>query len=51
MGENWNAYRVLVKGSDEKRQPGRSRLRLEDNIGMDLREIEWGYGLHSFRSG
>jgi hypothetical protein len=35
-------YRILV-GKPEGRIPlGRSRLRWEGNIKMDLREIEWG---------
>jgi hypothetical protein len=35
-GENRNAFRILVG------KPGRPRLRWEDNIKMDLREIELG---------
>jgi hypothetical protein len=39
MGKKKNAYRFLVKGPDEKRLPGRSRMRSEDNIKMNLRKI------------
>jgi hypothetical protein len=36
----------------EVRSPlGRSRCRLEDNIKMDHREVEWGHGLNLFGSG
>jgi hypothetical protein len=42
MGENRNAYRILV-GKPEGRTPlGRPRRRWEYNIKMDLREIGWG---------
>jgi hypothetical protein len=40
MGENRNAYRILVGKPEGKRPLGRPRRRLEDNIRMDLREIE-----------
>ncbi|KAJ4445342.1 hypothetical protein ANN_07147 [Periplaneta americana] len=39
MGESRNAYRVLVGRPEEKRSFGRRRLRWEDNIKMDLREV------------
>jgi hypothetical protein len=39
MGENWNAYRLLVRNPEVKRQLGRPRLRWVDNIRMDLLEI------------
>jgi hypothetical protein len=41
MGEKRNAYtrRILVGKPEEKRPPGRSRCRWEDNIKMDLKEI------------
>jgi hypothetical protein len=42
MGENRNAYRVLVGNPEGKRQLGRSRCRWADNIKMDLREAGWG---------
>ena len=34
-----NAYKVLVGKSESKRPLGRPRLRCEDNIKMDLREV------------
>jgi hypothetical protein len=46
MGENKNAYRILVGKPKGKRPLGRPRPRWESNIKMDLREIGWGfYGL------
>jgi hypothetical protein len=42
MGEERNAYRILVGKPEGKRPLGRPRRRLEDNIRMDLREIGWG---------
>jgi hypothetical protein len=42
MGEGRNVYRVLVGKPERKRPPGRPRLRWEDGIKMDLREIGWG---------
>ncbi|KAJ4438865.1 hypothetical protein ANN_14818 [Periplaneta americana] len=39
MGESRNAYRVLVGRPEGKRPLGRPRLRWEDNIKMDLREV------------
>jgi hypothetical protein len=39
MGENRNAYRILVGKPGGKRPLGRPRGRLVDNIKMDLREI------------
>jgi hypothetical protein len=39
IGENGNAYRILVVKPEGKRLPGRPRRRWEDNIKMDLREI------------
>jgi hypothetical protein len=39
MGEGRGAYRVLVGRPERKRPQGRPRLRWEDNIKMDLREI------------
>jgi hypothetical protein len=42
MGEERNAYRLLV-GKPEGRSPlGRPRRRWLDTIGMDLVEVGWG---------
>jgi hypothetical protein len=42
MGENTNAYGILV-GKPERRRPlRRSRHKWVDNIKMNLREIGWG---------
>jgi hypothetical protein len=41
MGENMNAYKILLGKPVGKRPLGRPRLRLVDNIKMDLREIGW----------
>jgi hypothetical protein len=40
MGENRNAYRILVGKPEEKRPLRRPRRRWMDNKKMDLREIE-----------
>jgi hypothetical protein len=42
MGENRNAYRILVGKPEGKRQLVRPRRRWKDNIKVDLREIGWG---------
>jgi hypothetical protein len=42
MGEKGVAYRVLVRNLREKNPLGRTRLRWEDNIKMDLQKV--GYG-------
>jgi hypothetical protein len=42
MGENRNAYRLLVGKPKEKRPLGRPRRRWVDNITMDILEIGWG---------
>jgi hypothetical protein len=34
-------YRILVETPERKKPLGRPRLRWEDNIRMDLREIGW----------
>jgi hypothetical protein len=39
IGENRNAYRILVGMPEGKRPLGRPRRRWVDNIKMDLREI------------
>jgi hypothetical protein len=41
IGENRNAYRILVGKPGSKRPLGRPRHRWADNIEMDLREIGW----------
>jgi hypothetical protein len=43
MGENMNAYRILVGKPEGKRPLERRRHRWVDNIKMDLREIGWHY--------
>jgi len=42
MGERRGVYRVLVWKPEGKRTLGRSRLRWEDNIKMDLQEVICG---------
>jgi hypothetical protein len=42
MGESRGVYRVLVGKSEGKRPLGRPRLKWEDNIKMDLKEMGWG---------
>jgi hypothetical protein len=42
MGENRNAYRILVGKQEGEKPLGRPRRRLVDNIKLDLREIRWG---------
>jgi hypothetical protein len=42
LGEKRNAYMILVGKPEGKRPPGRFRLRWEDIIKMDFREIGWG---------
>jgi hypothetical protein len=39
MGNKTNVYKILVRKAEGNRPLGRSRLRWEDNIRMDLREI------------
>jgi hypothetical protein len=36
-----NAYRILVRKPEEKRQLGRARRRWVENIKMDLRQRGW----------
>jgi hypothetical protein len=42
MGDGRDAYKVLVEKPEGRRPVGRPRLRWEDNIKMDLREVGWG---------
>jgi hypothetical protein len=42
IGENGNAYRILVGKPEGKIPLGRSRRRSVDNIKMDLAETGWG---------
>jgi hypothetical protein len=42
MGEKRNAYRVLVRKPEGKRQLEKYRCKWEDNIKMGRREIGWG---------
>jgi hypothetical protein len=41
MGENRNAYRILVGKPEGRRPLGRPRRRWLDNIKTDLREMGW----------
>jgi hypothetical protein len=41
-GERRGVYRVLVGKPEEKRPLGKPRLRLEDNINMDLHKVVCG---------
>jgi hypothetical protein len=41
MGENWNAYRLLVGKPEGKSPLGRPRGRWVDNIRMDVGEVGW----------
>jgi hypothetical protein len=43
MGENRNAYKILVGKPEGKRPLGRPRRRWVDNIKIDLREIGWDW--------
>jgi hypothetical protein len=43
--------KVLVGKPEGKRPLGKPRLRLQDGIRMDLREIGWWCGLHLTGSG
>jgi hypothetical protein len=53
MGEERGAYRILMGRPEGRRPLGRPRLRWEDNIKMDLKEVEWGAwtGLKWLRTG
>jgi hypothetical protein len=41
MGEETNAYRMLVEKPEGKRPLGKPRRSWADNIKMDLRKIGW----------
>jgi hypothetical protein len=41
MGEKMNAYRILVRKPQDKKQFGRPRRRWVENNKMELREIGW----------
>jgi hypothetical protein len=43
MGEERNAYKLLVGKPEGRRPLGRPRRRWLDNIRMDLVEVGWGY--------
>jgi hypothetical protein len=45
VGERKGACRVSMGQPDGTRPLRKLRLRLEDNINMDLKEVEWGNGL------
>jgi hypothetical protein len=42
MGERRGVYRILVGKPEIKRALGRSRIKWEDNIKMDLQEVGFG---------
>jgi hypothetical protein len=42
MGQEWNAYGILVGKAEGKIQLGRPRRKWVDSIRMDLRERGWG---------
>jgi hypothetical protein len=46
MEEERKVYKVLPGKTKVKRPFGRPRLRWDDGIRMDLREIDWGFGLN-----
>jgi hypothetical protein len=46
VGEERNAYKVLVGKPEVQKQLLRPRLRSEDNIKMDLKGITCGSGLN-----
>jgi hypothetical protein len=41
MGEERNAYKMLVGRPEGKRPVGNPRHRWENNIKVDLKELEW----------
>jgi hypothetical protein len=46
VGERKVAYRVSTGQPDGTRPLRKLRIRSEDNINMDLKEVEWGQGLN-----
>jgi hypothetical protein len=42
MGDMRNAYKIVIGKPKEKRPLGRNRLKWEDNIKIDSREIGFG---------
>jgi hypothetical protein len=48
MGGRKGAYRILVRKPEGRRQLERPKLRREDYIKMDLREVGWGAWTGSF---
>jgi hypothetical protein len=44
LGDRRRAHRGLVRGQKtlEKKQLGRSRLKLQNNTKISLQEVEWG---------
>jgi hypothetical protein len=46
-----NVYRVLARGPEGKRPFRRPRIRWDDEIRMDLREIGWGCRVGPLDSG
>jgi hypothetical protein len=51
MGTKRNACRAFAEKPEGKRPLGRPRRKWEDHIEVDLRYIEWWYGLDSSGSG
>ena len=49
--ERRGAYWVLVGKPEGRRQLGIPRIRREDDIKMDVREVEWRYVLDRYGSG
>jgi hypothetical protein len=45
VGERKGAYGVSMGQPDGTRPLRKLRLRLEGNISMNLKEVEWGHGL------
>jgi hypothetical protein len=51
MGASRCAYRTLVEKPEGKRPLGRPRLRWDDDIKVDLRDVGWGHRLDLSGSG